>query len=116
MGNGIFLKNTSRYSFNLDGETLRTLLVYLTSIILKYAFFQQTCTQCPHICDPHHDLGRILRVPIPPNSGIMFDMKSAIMDTLIGRDESDIQCPGCGHQSVSNKMTLPSILYPIFSL
>ena len=32
-----FLKNTSRYSFNLDGKTLRTLLVYLTSIILKEA-------------------------------------------------------------------------------
>ena len=37
LGNWIFLKNTSRYSFNLDGKTLRTLLVYLTSIILKEA-------------------------------------------------------------------------------
>ena len=72
-------------------------------------FFQQTCTQCPHMSDPHHGLDRILRVPIPQNSGIMFDMKSAIMDTLMGRDESDIQCPGCGHQTVSNKMTLSSV-------
>ena len=72
-------------------------------------FFQQTCTQCPHMSDPHHGLERILRVPIPQNSGIMFDMKSAIMDTLMGRDESDIQCPGCGHQTVSNKMTLSSV-------
>ena len=31
------MKNTSRYSFNVDGKTLRTLLVYLTSIILKEA-------------------------------------------------------------------------------
>ena len=108
------LTNTPTFNTAIQqdaAEAIEKLLdvVPLFQFCMYRYFFQQTCSQCPHTSDHRDTLDRILRVHIPENTDMEFDMERAIMDTLMGRQDSQIQCPECGHQTVSTKMTLLTV-------
>ena len=69
---------------------------------------QRACSQCPYTSDTQSCLARVLRVAIPDNSPI-FDVKKSINDTILESRVTDMVCPRCNRETVSEKLTMTTL-------